>query len=328
MKIVIFSAIFLLISHASSYEPHSKEIYCERIHCPEQNHIYCNNWRPLHSGFLGNEPHQIILTSEQKQLILDTHNDLRNILASGKPRLTNLAGETFPKALNMHKLVWNEELEWAAGLNAETCAGNHDCPSTHTYMLAGQNLAFMSSSYYLNETEFLVEKIHYWFSEYLNTPIDVIDAYSQKIIKHSTEFTDDETRRVKKVVQHVNMIDMNGHFTALVKDTTSKIGCALYSCGKVDIIMTHSLYLACNYENSNMMGEATYEYQEAFDCDKSKKFPSLCLDGSDNEEDDDERFESDFRLPGFENDGSSVSALLPRGFAYVCLMVNFFLSIM
>lgn len=328
MKTILFSTVFLWILHtASSYGPYSKEIYCERVHCPEDNHIYCNDWRPFHSGFLGNDPNRIILTSNQKQLILDTHNELRNIVASGMPRLMNLAGDTFPKALNMHKLVWNEELEWAAGLNGETCAGDHDCPSTHTYMFAGQNLAMTASSHDLNRTEFLKNNIRFWFMEHLNTPLDVIDGYSPEIVKHSSQFTAEETRKVAEFIKPVSMVDMNGHFTALVKDTTSKIGCALYSCGKVDNVMTdsYSLYLVCNYENSNMIGEATYEHKTSYDCERSRKFPGLCLDGSDTEEDSDDVviYESDIRLPSFGGGGSSAMMVFLTGVPiYVCLIVN------
>lgn len=320
MKVLLFLKLVICISCASSssYEPISRKIFCGSIQCPGDNHLYCNDWKPPHNGLLGNESIRIILTSIEKELILNTHNELRNIIATGNPDLRNLAGDYLPTTSTMHKLVWNEELEWMAGLNAETCSSDHDCPSTENFLFAGQNLAMMDRNCKQNTTEFLKESIYSWFLEYLNTPVSVIDSYSPDIIKPSSEFSIDEVRKLQEFIYPLNMLDSNMRFTTLAKDTTSKIGCALVDCGKVN----SSWYLVCNYENSNMKGEETYK-SKGFSpqCDKSWMFPSLCLDGSDNEESETFPTESGFKFPILDECYASGSAkVFSLGFLiYICL---------
>uniref|UniRef100_T1GL62 SCP domain-containing protein n=1 Tax=Megaselia scalaris TaxID=36166 RepID=T1GL62_MEGSC len=260
---------------SSSYRPSSRDIFCDKVYCPKKNHVFCNNVKPMHSGFLGRTPSKINLTDEHKQLILDTHNELRNIIATGRPQLINLAGESFPRALNMYKLVWNDELEWQAGLNAATCSANHDCTSTQTFTFAGQNLAMRVSSLPIrNITLHLRDSIR-----------KVIDAYSGNVIKHSSEFSKEESDRVEEIIKPTRLVNVNGHFTALVKGQTSKIGCSYYSCGQVTEVMRYSMYLVCVYENTNMIGEDSYIYgNSSYICDRSQKYCGLCLDSSDNEE--------------------------------------------
>lgn len=284
-----------------NYTPPAKESFCENIYCSRKDHMICDEFIPEHNGFLGREPVKIDLTSAQKAVILNTHNELRNIIACGEPKLTNLAGETFPAANNMNELVWNEELEWAAGLNAATCASNHDCSATPTFNLAGQNLAMSASSGKINSTEYVKSSVLAWFAEYLNTPITVVDGYSGELVKDVSELSTEEHEKIRGLVENAYLIAKNGHFTALVKDTSSKIGCALYSCGAVDENMRNSIYFVCNYEMTNIFSDPTYHHDGDSSCEKSTKFCCLCSEKNQQDNETMSCLKSDLKVPFFES---------------------------
>eukprot|EP01083_Nonionella_stella_P049661 132264_1 len=58
------------------------------------------------------------LTTEEKQAILDLHNELRDRVAGG-----GMYGEGHPKATDMNYLIWDEGLESVAQTYVETCPG-------------------------------------------------------------------------------------------------------------------------------------------------------------------------------------------------------------
>lgn len=305
MKTII--TVILSIHYCqSTYTPPDKESYCEDIKCFRKNHMICDDFSPEHSGFLGKEPTPIHLTSFQKEVILQTHNELRNVIACGELKLNNLAGETFPRADMMHALYWDEELEWAASLNAATCSSKHDCPKTPTFHRAGQNLAMAKSNVNINVTDFLRSSVIDWFVEYLNTPLSVIDGYSTELVKDFSTLSEEEFKKIRPLVKGTYVLKSNGHFTTLIKDSSSKVGCALYSCGPASDILTHSIYFVCNYEMTNLIGESTYNYDTNKPrCERSDTFCCLC---SDREEAEVENsaigvscFVSDLEVPVFES---------------------------
>lgn len=306
---LLFVLSFWILS-ISCYEPLSKEIFCKNIDCSQNNHIFCNGVIPKTSNFIGTSPTKINLTMEQKQLILDTHNELRNIIATGKPQLVNIAGELFPKASNMHKLIWSDELEWQADLNAATCSANHDCPSTENYMSASQNLGYRSNSKPINETQYIKDTILNWFYEFIYTPLEAIDSYSSKTVKNTDKFTEIEAERVKNLTGSSFFFNLNSHFTTVVKAKTSKIGCSFYSCGQVRDL-PYSWYFVCNYEFMNMFGEATYKYNVPENCARSKKYCGLCLEGTSSEENEEELscLESDLDFQSFKKSSAKLNCV-------------------
>lgn len=54
--------------------------------------------------------------------IVDTHNNFRNLIASGNE--TRLG---FPSAANMLKMEWDNELAYVAQAHANQCKFEHDC---------------------------------------------------------------------------------------------------------------------------------------------------------------------------------------------------------
>ena len=71
------------------------------------------------------------------------HNVFRNSLASGRETSTN--GGTYPAAARMREMLWDQELEYLAGLHAKQCNRIHDkCRNTKRFPHSGQNLGYMS----------------------------------------------------------------------------------------------------------------------------------------------------------------------------------------
>ncbi|KAG5683148.1 hypothetical protein PVAND_012446 [Polypedilum vanderplanki] len=76
----------------------------------------------------------LLFTASSKQLVLDTHNALRNKIALGKE-------PGFKSASKMMALQWNDELAFIASLNVRQCQMLHDkCRNTFQFQIVGQNL--------------------------------------------------------------------------------------------------------------------------------------------------------------------------------------------
>lgn len=159
------------------------------------------------------------MTVEMKNLILDTHNQYRNKAAAGLPNLNR-------KAAAMNTFVWSPELQRLATLNSKQCDMDHDdCRNTENFKRSGQNLAWRASpnpfTGLINQS--VVDSVGKWFNEYLNAEVRDIDSYSRATGKNG------------KLI---------GHFTCLVKDVTTHIG-----CGAITYMegATYNFYLVCNY---------------------------------------------------------------------------------
>lgn len=159
------------------------------------------------------------MTVELKNLILDTHNQFRNKAAGGLPNFNR-------KAAAMNTLVWSNELQRMATLNSKQCDMDHDeCRNTETFKKSGQNLAWKASPAPFTAIikESTVDSIGKWFNEYLNAEVRDIDSYSRATGKNG------------KLI---------GHFTCLVKDITTHVG-----CGAITYMegASNNFYLVCNY---------------------------------------------------------------------------------
>lgn len=104
-------------------------------------------------------------------IILDTHNTLRNRIASG-----NVKG--YEPACNMATMTWNKELAKLAQCNANTCIFDHDCHNTDTYIYSGQNLGYNSSSRNYKKEDVIPTIIRGWFKEKDLTDMSQIDNYT------------------------------------------------------------------------------------------------------------------------------------------------------
>lgn len=321
LNILIFLNVVLWDLGQCAFTPSAD--FCSKMSCKKNDHLFCGG-KLKHNGYLGTTPKKVELTDNLKTLILDKHNELRNILACGEPKVVNIAGQTFPKPAKMPKVIWSEELEWLADFNGRTCASQHDeCMQTPNYKTPGQNLAMRKASS-LTPEQFIKKMIPSLFSEYLETPLHVIDKYSTDILKNSVD-----QNELKKITDAgFKLSHQNGHFTCIAQDKTEAIGCVYYECGPSGKI-SNSYYLVCNYGYTNMLGAPVYKKSEKSECTNfSKKFCCLCKHPNDTETAS-TCHKADVKLPDLKTGGGtkilktfSMNYFLV--FLIVCMFINFF----
>lgn len=260
--------------------------FCENATkvCGPNKHLFCGGSLE-HTGVLGKVPNKIELNNAMKQVILRKHNELRNIIACGEPVVMNVAHEIFPKAAKMPKLTWDNELEWMADLNAKTCAFDHDCALSENFFTPGQIIGRASSVLPQKTRKFLTEILNFHFAEYLNTPLDVIDKYSEKVIQNPIDDAHAKIIKRSKLVKETSKIVKNKNLATIINDKIEKVGCAFYECGKVKN-MSFSFYIVCNYGQRALFDTPIYEKSDipGSKCSKkSTRFCCLCLTDIDNE---------------------------------------------
>ena len=163
-----------------------------------------------------------LLTQAEKDLILSTHNNLREQIANG------FAG--FPAADNMRVLIWDQNLEKRASALADMglFAHNPDDFDEDTNSYVGENLySIRSSGTPVLKVDTAIQK---WFDEY--------------IYFDSAQIADFENNGANG--------QMVGHFTQVVWGSTNKLGCGKYvTSGRINLV--------CNYgEAGNFIGEPVY----------------------------------------------------------------------
>lgn len=105
-------------------------------------------------------------------LVLDTHNSYRNIVAAGLL-------EGYPRAAKMLTLHWEDELAYFSEANTRQCVMKHDkCRNSSKYSYVGQNVCH---SYSVNRTtpeKVITDCIDLWFleSQSLLNPRGIIDT--------------------------------------------------------------------------------------------------------------------------------------------------------
>lgn len=314
----LYFTIFVMITFVACYVPPPDFCKITDRFCGNKKKglksLYCGGEVDKKNAKLGKTPENENL-EPLRELILDAHNELRNTIACGNPEMVNVGGEVFPKAARLQKLVWDDELEWIAKVNAKACNYGHDCRFTPNYPYAGQNLGCIASPEPMEVAGVMKALIKSWWSEYLNCRTSVILKYSSKdaTFKVGPTFTEEEKKKMFIVNEaEVGSIDMVGHFTTLVRET-SKLGCAFTSCGPAED-QKYTYYFICNYGKTNMRNEAIYKKSEiaASECKvKSKKYCCLCLEDSDKETADC-CHTIDFPLPDFrEGRATSPSTSVP-----------------
>ncbi|EDS25644.1 salivary protein [Culex quinquefasciatus] len=232
--------------------------YCVKGLCPKDtyHHVGCNTTRAFNSTCV--KPKMVPMSTKRKNLLMMMHNRLRNHLASGKL-------DRYQKASNMSLMDWDDELAYLAELNVKQCVMEHDeCRSTVKFFWAGQNLA-NRFQYPKLETYNLILKafVKAWFKEHVDASMEYIRSYKEP---------------PKEI--------MIGHFTALVRDVSTHMGCAIAVQTKTMYSKQHSRYLtgpqiflACNYANTNLFGQAIYrEGQPCSQCSGKchKVYTALC----------------------------------------------------
>lgn len=226
--------------------------YCEPGLCPStKRHVACGNKGRF--GYSCTSDAQVIPFDDYyKRLILYMHNVYRNQIALGQT-------PGFSQAARMGALQWDDELAYLAELNAMSCEIEHDkCRNTRSYSFAGQNLAMG----WLLEDHTLDWAIRNftseWFIEYKDAPLDVIDRFY---------------RPPGKAI---------GHFTLMVNDKQSKVGCGLVKFTKRLSNYNYKVHvLACNYSWTNVYTFPVYRKGTAASgclTGKHYYYPGLCSD--------------------------------------------------
>ena len=164
------------------------------------------------------------MTLELKGTIVNVHNIYRNKTAAG---LSNLNRE----AAAMGTILWSNELASLAELNTKQCNMKHDrCRNTDTYQTSGQNLAWQATSDPITPAEIrigVINGISKWFNEYKYTEDTDVDSFNRL-----------SGVKGKQI----------GHFTCLVKDIITRVGCAVVTYMEDDYT---NLLVACNYGSMN-----------------------------------------------------------------------------
>ncbi|KAF6209045.1 hypothetical protein GE061_014788 [Apolygus lucorum] len=183
------------------------------------------------------------INKQQRNTIVELHNQLRNKVASGKVLSQS-------PAQNMKELVWDNEMAQHAQTWADGCVFEHDPnrkDSRGQYF--GQNLAMTMTSAQNNVNNPNIEyMINAWFNEVYKY------GYTGGF-NHAT-----------------------GHYSQMIWASSNKVGCGLtsYSSSKM-----YNTLLVCNYSPAgNVLGEHAY-VKGSRNCGKfrmsdSKKFNSLC----------------------------------------------------
>jgi len=192
------------------------------------------------------------VTEEDQKIIVDMHNKLRRDLANGK------AG-TMPKAANMEKFTWDEELARIAQAQVNKCVYGHDCKECKKdkdgcYNGVGQNIAYRSWSRLVNQSDWHLP-IQAWYDE--------IKDYDN----------------AAKDVESLSTSGSTGvvlHFTQIIWAETYKVGCGfiIYFDGQY-----YKRLYSCNYgHGGNWIGRPIYlKGEPCSKCPKDTKCEdSLC----------------------------------------------------
>ncbi|SPP87900.1 uncharacterized protein LOC117589512 isoform X1 [Drosophila guanche] len=182
------------------------------------------------------------ITTEERSIILQEHNRLRQLVATGR-----YPGQ--PGAENMREIVWDEELAARAQKWADNCQFRHDPHRTINRFTMGQNLAIIWSTAPLDADDGdFPSRIQSWFNEVQKYSFG--DAWSPK----------------------------TGHYSQLVWGETSLVGCG-YAEYK-DASKYNKLYV-CNYgPGGNVVGFNPYEVGKpacsTYGMKPSSKYQGLC----------------------------------------------------
>ncbi|KAL1377635.1 hypothetical protein pipiens_016126 [Culex pipiens pipiens] len=227
--------------------------YCSPSLCSNGGpHIACNGLTKL-SASCGSGSQEFSLTAANQALILDLHNKLRSTIASGKQSYKTNA--FYPQASRMATLQWDQELANIAAANARRCVYGHDrCRNTVKFPYAGQNIAmkwYYGMTFGVNQL--ITGFVNDWYSEFK-------DANPSVIAKYPSSWTGPQI----------------GHFTQIVSDRTTRVGCAMVRFREGQYTKD---YIVCNYALTNIINQPVYVAGTA--CSKcttgcNSKYPGLC----------------------------------------------------
>ncbi|XP_034478983.1 antigen 5 like allergen Cul n 1-like [Drosophila innubila] len=219
-------------------------------------HFVCQLDDELHplyekAKFVGLVPDTIKL----RNIFLQYHNSYRNKLAGGSLITNN--NMTFKSASRMRELIWDEELAYTARLHAATVSFKHSlCRSVLRFPFAGECLGLVFASRGRRRIADILDlTLQAMFEEYLEAedPDEVINSFDAQ--------------------KHYDL----GHFTVIVSDRVSRVGCALAAATDCEKETTDGYchFLTCHYDFTNMASSYVYRTGEsASKCNTWKTSPS------------------------------------------------------
>ncbi|XP_021703967.1 venom allergen 5 [Aedes aegypti] len=250
MKTIISFTLVALVAVCSGQTAN----YCDSSLCPPKTtHIACNGLKTIDTQVCGAGAFEVAMNSTNQELILHVHNQLRSKVATGQQ--ANRAAAKFNQASRMGTLQWDAELASIAAANARRCVYGHDqCRNTAVYKMAGQNIAI--KMYYgktFTDNQLITGFINDWYNEAENATIAILAGYPKSYTGPAI-----------------------GHFTQIVSDRTTKVGCAMVSFIRSPFTQK---YFVCNYGFTNLQESPVYVSGTA--CSKctsgcNSKYPGLC----------------------------------------------------
>ncbi|XP_017863928.1 PREDICTED: venom allergen 3 [Drosophila arizonae] len=223
--------------------------YCQPGLCPSlRRHIGCKNNGELSKTCPPTA--KLLNITEYQAIILNQHNQARNLLASGK-----LEGLRGPE--KMATMQWNEELELLATLNVKQCAKHYDaCHNTLEFRNSGQNVALAV----INRTDISNEQL-------VNSTIDSWWDQYKNITQQRVDYFPKESK----------LSDPVRNFAVMARDNNTHVGCAAirFSKGPVD-----NFLMTCNYASNFMPEHAIYRVK-SLNCQGGydRVYPALCKAG-------------------------------------------------
>eukprot|EP00099_Drosophila_melanogaster_P004891 NP_001245671.1 antigen 5-related, isoform B [Drosophila melanogaster] len=200
--------------------------YCKKS-CGSTKNLGCDN-NGAWASSCPSDATLLTLSSAEKDALVARTNEYRNHIAGGLN--ANLSA-----ACRMATIKWNDELAYLASLNVKSCQMKHDgCHNTDAFDWSGQNLAWMGYYNPLNVTHYLEWGVDMWYDEAVYTKQAYIDAYPSNYNGPAI-----------------------GHFTVLVADRNTEVGCAAATYS-VSGQSYKAFLLACNYAATNVLGIKMY----------------------------------------------------------------------
>ncbi|EEZ98173.1 venom allergen 5 [Tribolium castaneum] len=162
------------------------------------------------------------LTDEEKQLVVNIHNEIRSWIVQGQV-------PNQPKGKNLYVMGWDDALASEAQKISETCVMKHVRVKDERFYV-GQNLAMLNSTAPDNDT-FLERFVMMWFDEYPK-------------------------------FDYPNLAKGTGHYSQVIWDKSQYIGCGytyFHKNRKGDKYPYKKLFV-CNYgPGGNMQETPPYE---------------------------------------------------------------------
>ncbi|XP_030558043.1 venom allergen 5-like [Drosophila novamexicana] len=261
MRLLSLQLLLAMLQLASGYN------YCRNeshlCNMAKRRHFICNVDSELHPLFYRAKFLAIVPdTLPFRKLILDYHNKYRNMAAGGE--LVTDGNETFPAASRMRELIWDLELAYMARVHASTVSFKHTiCRSVVRFPHAGENLSMvLAKKKRFSVKELLDLALFPMFEEYrtVRDPVDLLKDFDS------------------------NSHHLVGHFTLMVNDRVSRLGCAFAIATNCDKNNTDDFchFMTCHYDFINMEGSYTYKIgNAASNCGTwgtwpSSKYRNLC----------------------------------------------------